>query len=146
MARATIMFMLLSLPAAGGFVNAGAAAKEFVYHQSTGKLTLNGKEIGSGYSGKGEGKNNPEKETVKRVGPLPRGAYNIGKPREWKGMPNVFDLTPEGHDAHGRTQFLIHGDSRRNPGTASEGCIILSPAVRKTIAESGIAKLRVVRN
>jgi hypothetical protein len=49
-------------------------------------------------------------------------------------MESCFDLTPDGHEAHGRTEFLIHGDSVDAPGTASEGCIILSPAIRKKIA------------
>jgi hypothetical protein len=65
---------------------------------------------------------------------------------EWKKMANVFNLEPDGHDAHGRTQFLIHGDSKLNPGNASEGCIILSAEVRKKIAESGVSRLRVVRD
>src|SRR5262249_4564155 len=127
-------------------LNAGAGPKEFVYRQSSGKLTLDGKDVGSGYSGKGKGKNNPEKETEKNVGPIPKGNYKIGKPKEWKGTPNVFDLTPDGHNAHGRTQFLIHGDSKQNPGNASEGWIILSPDVAKRIAQSGLTRLRVVKD
>jgi hypothetical protein len=54
-------------------------------------------------------------------------------------------LTPQGHNAHGRTGFLIHGDSRRNPGNASEGCIILNRSAREAIANSGDATLEVVR-
>src|SRR5882672_4705745 len=83
--------------------------KEFVYHQKTGKLTLDGKDFGEGYSGKKDkGKNNPDKEKEKNVGPIPQGLYQIGKAKAWKGMENVFDLAPDGHDAHGRTDFLIH--------------------------------------
>jgi hypothetical protein len=119
---------------------------ELVYHQSSGKMFLDGKEIGSGYSGKAEGKNNPDKEKEKNVGPIPKGLYKIGKPKEWKGMQYVFDLSPDGHNAHGRTQFLIHGDSKKNPGNASEGCIILSAEIRKRIADSGVSRLRVVRD
>jgi hypothetical protein len=122
-----------------------AAGQELVYSQTTGKITLNDKELAVGYSGKGDGKNNPNKEKEANVGPIPRGDYSVGKPREWKGMANVFDLTPDGHNAHGRSQFLIHGDSKKNPGSASEGCIILPPEVRKKIAESEVTKLRVVR-
>jgi hypothetical protein len=125
--------------------DSAAADKELVYSQKTGRLVLDGKEIGSGYSGAGEGKNNPDKEDEKNVGPIPRGQYKIGKSKEWKGMPNCFDLSPDGHDAHGRTAFLIHGDSKKNPGSASEGCIILSADVRKKIAESGATRLRVVK-
>jgi len=102
--------------------------------------------VATGYAGKGEGKNNPAMEKEKNVGPIPKGLYKIGKPREWRGMPNVFDLTPDGHDALGRTEFLIHGDSKKNPGNASEGCIILGPDIRKQIADSGITRLRVVKD
>jgi hypothetical protein len=123
-----------------------AADQEFVYHQATGKLTLGDTEVGQGYSGKGDAKNNPDKEALKNAGPIPRGLYTVGKAREYKKMPNCFDLTPDGHDARGRTEFLIHGDSKTDPGNASEGCIILSLDVRKKIAESGISKLRVVKD
>ena len=120
-----------------------AADKEYVYHQQTGKLTLDGKEVAIGYSGKGAGKNNPDKEAEKSVGPIPRGLYKIGSSREYKKMPNCFNLTPDGHDAHGRTEFMIHGDSKAAPGIASEGCIILSAGIRRKIADSGIRQLRV---
>ena len=142
-----LVFCVFSLAVVAATPRAGFAAdKEFVYHQSTGKLTLDGKEIGQGYAGKGDGKNNPDKEAVKRVGPIPRGLWTIGKPREYKKMANCFDLNPVDHDALGRSQFLIHGDSRTAPGTASEGCIILSPEVRKKIADSGVTRLRVVKD
>ncbi len=80
------------------------------------------------------------------MGPIPRGLYKIGKAKKWKGMPNVFDLSPDGHGAHGRTNFLIHGDAKKNPGNASEGCIILPAEVREKIAQSGVTKLRVVKD
>jgi hypothetical protein len=118
--RPFIAIMFLSV--ISSLVNSGGdgADKELTYHQSTGVLTLAGKQIGSGYSGKGEAKNKPDKEREKNIGPIPRGAYKVGSPKEWKGMAFVFDLTPDGHDAHGRTAFLIHGDSKKNPGNASD--------------------------
>ncbi len=144
MKQVILLLVIACLIAIGSNLNASGAEKEFVYHQATGKLTLDGKDVGTGYSGKGEeGKNKPDKEKDKNVGPIPRGLYKIGKAKMWKGMENVFDLTPDGHDAHGRTGFLIHGDSKQNPGNASEGCIILSPVIRKKIAESGVTRLRV---
>lgn len=145
MQRAVALFFGACFASALGLSVVRAADKEFVYQQSTGKLTQDRKEIGTGYSGNGDGRNNPAKEQEKNIGPIPRGLYKIGKPKEWKGMQNVFDLTPEGHKAHGRTNFLIHGDSKQNPGNASEGCIILPPEVRKKIAESGCARLRVTK-
>jgi hypothetical protein len=122
-----------------------AADRELVYSQTTGQLTLDGQEIGKGYAGKGDGKNNSAREKEKNVGPIPAGLWKIGKAREFKGMKDCFDLTPDGHNAHKRSGFLIHGDSKAHPGTASEGCIILGPDVRKKIAESGITRLRVVK-
>lgn len=141
MFRASMAFCL-ALATCGYSV---AEDKEFVYSQKTGVLTLDGKEYAKGYSGKAEGKNNPDKEKEKNVGPIPTGLWKIGKAREFEGMENCFDLAPDGHDAHKRTEFLIHGDSKENPGMASKGCIILDKVVRKKIAESGITKLKVVK-
>ena len=124
---------------------AGEKAKSYTYSQSTGKLMLGDKLIGKGYSGAPSGKNDPDKEAVKNVGPIPRGLYTIGKARKYKSMNDCMDLTPKGHKAHGRTEFLIHGDSKAKPGTASQGCIILDAATRKAIAESGVGLLEVVR-
>jgi hypothetical protein len=90
-----------------------------------------------GYSGFGDGKNNPSYECVRDVGPIPAGHYEVGAPfsHPTKG-PVVMRLTPVGHDACGRTDFLIHGESRLHPGEASLGCIILKIRYRKLIAES----------
>lgn len=100
----------------------------------------------SEYSGKGDGKNNPQFEAVRNIGPIPAGHYKIGQsythPR--KG-PLVMSLTPVGHNARGRTGFLIHGESIRHPGDASEGCIILGPDLRRKIAESRDYDLEVTR-
>jgi hypothetical protein len=124
--------------------------KGLLYSQKSHTLKLDGKVIASGascYSGKDTGKNNPDMEDLKDVGPIPAGAYKIGKPRTFNGMPDSFDLTPIGHNAHGRTKFLIHGDYKEpsKQGTASIGCIIAPLAARKKIAESGVTNLRVVK-
>jgi hypothetical protein len=85
-------------------------------------------------------------ERVRNVGPIPRGRYRIGAqhahPTEG---PLTMSQTPVGHSAHGRTNFLIHGDSVSHPGNASEGCIILNHAVRQAIATSGDNDLEVVQ-
>ena len=98
------------------------------YSQSTGQLTRNGETVGSGYSGRGAGRNNPALEHARHVVPIPRGQYQIGPAYAHpdKG-PVTMNLSPMGHLAHGRTAFLIHGDTRTNPDDASEGCIILPP-------------------
>ena len=116
------------------------------YSQSTGRLTWNGRQVGTGYSGAGDnGKNNPRMESVEDVGPIPRGRYRIGASQKHptKG-PITMSLSPDGHAAHGRTHFLIHGDSIAHPGAASQGCVILSRDIRSRISESGDTTLEVV--
>ena len=116
------------------------------YSQSTGRLTHNGVFIEKGYSGAGSGKDNPNMQHVKNVGPIPRGTYHIGTPRNSSSRgPHVLDLTPYGHNALGRTAFLIHGDSISSPGNASEGCIIMSRKTREKVSSSGDNVLEVVQ-
>jgi hypothetical protein len=50
-------------------------------------------------------------------------------------------LTPVGHNARGRSGFLIHGKSKKHPEDSSEGCIILDHDQRKAIAQSGDREL-----
>ena len=59
--------------------------------------------------------------------------------------PYVLPLTPDPENLmYGRDGFLIHGDSITNPGSASEGCIILPRSARTMIAASGDNRLEVV--
>ena len=129
-------------------VSAGSSDPKdvWVYQQSSGELRLNGKVIARGYSGHGKGLNNPGLENVANVGPIPRGEYTIGESFKHASKgPTVMRLTPAGHNAHGRTGFLIHGDNAKMNQSASEGCIILGPAVRQQVAESKIKRLLVTR-
>jgi hypothetical protein len=113
------------------------------YDQSAGELSRNGKVVARGYSGKGSAKNDPDMEHVRATGPIPRGMWKIGEPhRSAKTGPYAMNLTPVGHDAKGRSAFQIHGDNAT--GTASSGCIILGPAQRRLIWESGDHDLEVV--
>ena len=102
----------------------GKATAEWTYQQSTGNLSHNGKHVATGYSGKGVGKNNPAKERVKFVGPIPRGTYSIGPAyHDPTRGPVVMRLTPTGgQDIFGRDGFLIHGDSSKHPGEARVAC------------------------
>ncbi len=110
----------------------------WTYSQSTGRLTQDDEAIGHGYSGHGEGKDNPLLQDVANVGPIPQGIYSIGDPFDTETHgPFVLRLQPIGAtNTHGRRGFLIHGDSIIKPGTASEGCIIMPRIVRETIASS----------
>lgn len=136
-----VSFLLLLLTA-----NLGELRADWTYRQSTGQLSHNGEAIGNGYSGIKEGLNNPEKESVRNVGPIPHGEWKIGDSfkHDTKG-PVVMRLTPVGHTAHERTAFLIHGDNKNLNNTASNGCIILSRKLREKIAASGDHTLQVVK-
>ena len=113
------------------------------YIQKSGETYLDNIFEGIGYSGSGPGRNNGALEGTPNIGPIPKGGYNIGVPRNSETLgPLVFDLNPVGHDAHGRTLFRIHGDNVTH--TASHGCIILGRAIREYIAKSGVRHLEVI--
>jgi hypothetical protein len=117
----------------------------WTYSQGTGKLTdKDGKHIATGYSGKGQGKNNCDMQHVKGVGPVVRGLFTIGKPRDSKKVgPFAMDLIPHPeNEMFGRSAFMIHGDNL--DGTASEGCIVVPRRVRHIIWDSGDRVLLVV--
>lgn len=124
----------------------------WVWDQSAGTLSLNGQLVSRGYSGKGRGKNNPALQGLRGIGPLPRGRYRIGAPRDSERTGKfVMDLYPiDGtpndtvHDATGRSAFQIHGDSVSRPGEASSGCIILPLAIRQRVARQRALNLEVV--
>ena len=118
----------------------------WTYEQRTGQLSRDGANIVRGYSGAGEGKNNPEDQEIHNVGPIPRGLYTINSPQDTVTHgPYVLSLTPDPeNEMYGRDSFLIHGDSKVDPGTASEGCIILPRNIRERIWTSGDTSLKVV--
>lgn len=106
------------------------------YQQRDGELTLDSQFEGTGYSGTGQGRNNPEMEAVENVGPIPRGKYKMGPSHQHPKLgPMVFDLEPlEGTETFGRDAFRIHGDSKNHD--ASHGCIVLGPSIRGLIAST----------
>ncbi len=119
----------------------------WTYAQQTGELRQDGKPVSIGYSGATEGKNNPAMENVPNIGPIPRGDWTIaGPPVDSKDHgPYVLKLNPEPTtDTHGRSGFLMHGDSKEHPGCASHGCVILSRSVREEVWQSGDRDLEVV--
>jgi Protein of unknown function (DUF2778) len=117
----------------------------WTYQQSTGEIRnaeqLTGTDpyvLGSGYSGFGEGKNNPAFQDVPSVGPIPQGRYLIrGAFDSPTHGPVAMPLVPDAsNQMFGRSEFLIHGDSLAAPGSASKGCIILPRGVREAINAS----------
>jgi hypothetical protein len=135
----------------------------WIYHQSSGLLEYQWEQRKhevdkTGYSGAPGAVNNPRMEAHHFVGPIPRGRYHIGKmyddhehktpdgkDRKPKG-PHVMVLEPHGHDAHGRTDLMIHGDLIGQEGKrkASDGCVILPKEIRKRIGHSHDRVLNVV--
>ena len=51
----------------------------WTYIQTSGVLSHNGQQDGSGYSGHGDGINNPAMQSVSNVGPIPQGQWTIGE-------------------------------------------------------------------
>lgn len=121
-----------------------------IYSQSSGELrkfkqgellAKGGTLIGLGYSGNGDGKNNPGAQTRRAVGPIPRGFWRIGAAYNSANtgpltipVYKLDDIPGDDVDAiTGRSAFRIHGDSIARPGEASKGCIIVNRAVRDAI-------------
>ena len=113
------------------------------YSQATGELLHDGAFEGTGYSGHGQGRNNPQAEDLASIGPIPRGLYHIGRAYDDPHLgPCVMQLDPIGHNARGRSAFRIHGDSKNHD--ASQGCVILGPSIRHEIAASLDRELTVI--
>jgi hypothetical protein len=117
-----------------------------IYSQSTGHWWDDrGELIATGYSGHGDSKNSPKQQAAPNLGPIPRGLWVIGDPYDSVNVgPFALPLTPSGHTAFGRTAFLVHGDSIKDPGTASRGCIILPRQAREQINKQNDRILKVV--
>lgn len=116
------------------------------YSQPNGHITIRNTFVGTGYSGHGVGLDNPDKEDMPNIGPIPRGEWEILRWDDHHGEkgPQVAVLSPVGHNAHGRSAFLIHGDTAELNHTASHGCIIASRAIRDALRASGETRLMVV--
>jgi hypothetical protein len=114
--------------------------------QSSGELLHNWFHVCFGYSGAGEGKNNPTLQRVANVGPIPCGTYRIGKAYHHPKLGELtMNLDPiDGTDDFGRSEFRIHGDSVGHPGSASHGCVCVGFATRDQISQSGDDILRVL--
>jgi len=127
---------------------------DWIYRQSTGELSHQPTDeqgggppepIATGYAGRGEGLNNPDRQAEQGVGPIPQGTYDIGEPRNGRNTgPATMNLDPvEETNTFGRDLFRIHGDNARGDRSASEGCVILPRGVRDDIGNSNDNRLRV---
>jgi hypothetical protein len=121
--------------------------KEYVYKQTTGQLMLDNQVIGTGYSGKGVGKNNPAMQNQKNIGPIPAGDYiiHIRQTDQKTGEP-VIILHPA-TETFGRwpgETFCIQPDSNP-PGNAPAAGIVMPRDVREKIDTAPLTKVRVVQ-
>ena len=124
------------------------------YSQSTGTLTHISDQTGKvtatypgGYSGFGPGFNNPAMESKAFEGPIPQGKWSIGPPHWDKHTgPYTLDLHPAyGTNTFNRHFFKMHGDNPFHNHSASQGCIIMPPAVRRKVWNSQDHTLIVVK-
>ena len=117
----------------------------WTFNQATGELTNPaGVVVATGYAGGNcgrnpEGKNNPDMQAVRCIGPLPVGVYYPGNPVEGSHLgPFAIPLIPQaGNQMFGRGDFYMHGDTIESPGCASEGCIVMPRNIRNEVSESG---------
>lgn len=124
----------------------------WTYKQSTGELFCNGRHVARGYSGHQWGRNNPSAQAAPGIGPIPSGRWRMSAMKDsarvgpWTIVLQAVDAAPadDRHDATGRGAFRIHGDSIRDPGQASHGCIIMPRSVRIAMWQSGDHNLEVV--
>jgi hypothetical protein len=124
----------------------------WIYQQSTGKMSLNGRLATIGYSGHGLGLNNPDMQGDRGIGPIPRDMWTISAPynSDTTGPYTMKLLAKDaqpGDDTHqptGRGAFRIHGDNGRGDHSASHGCIILPRPIREQIWNSGVHELEVI--
>lgn len=120
---------------------------KWCYKQSTGELFRDGELIETGYSGALTNKNNPDREQVRGMGPIPRGTWKIGSNGTSKG-PLTITLKHISGNAYARDMhtFRMHGDKRAGiVGFASEGCIIMSYSTRLLVSKDSGALLEVIR-
>ena len=123
----------------------------WIYQQSTGILSAPSSSdwkgaTWTGYSGHGDGLNNPEAQSEIGVGPIPQGLYTIGTAYDdpEKG-PCVMRLTPDPtNEMFDRSGFLMHGDNSKLNFTASNGCVIQSKNARNIVNSSSDKTLQVI--
>lgn len=109
---------------------------DFIYHQVTGEIYFGTQLLGKGHAGNGVGLNNPDKQTIHNIGPLPRGFYKV-QPEMSNSQLGIVSmrLDPQPDDngkmdwLFGRSGFYIHAP------VFSEGCIVQDLSPRCSIAE-----------
>lgn len=103
------------------------------YSIMKGQLSLDsGVLVGTGYSGYGVHKNNPNSCKLKNLGPIPCGKYSIvNAPGDKRLGKMLLKLQPyAANQMYGRSGFYIHGEDSNPLTEDSHGCIVMSYSVR----------------
>lgn len=111
-----------------------SSERAYTFEQVTGDLLNETNTIDAhGYAGREAGKNNPDMQDVKGIGPLPRGWYTAQAPSDDPVVGKyAMRLIPDtSNEMFGRNSFFMHGDSTEHPGLASHGCIVMPRSVRE---------------
>lgn len=118
----------------------------WIYHQRTGVIERAKTKYTGAYAGHRVGKNNPDMQMVRGIGPLPQGSYRIQSPRDSHRVGHyAMPLSPLAEtQTYGRTAFYIHGDNPSHVGDSSTGCIVIGRQQRQRIWASGDHQVDVV--
>lgn len=117
----------------------------WLYESSSGWLSRKGSRLARGYSGAPGAVNDPAQQSLHDAGPIPEGIWMMGEPRDTvEHGPFAIPLVAmAGTETFGRSDFMVHGDSKEHPGAASKGCIIMPRFARERLVESGEKLLEV---
>jgi hypothetical protein len=115
-------------------------------HSSVELSDATAERLAIGYSGSPAGENDPNKQDVSCVGPIPRRTYTISQPFSSSEHVALGDAPGARRRERDVWSKRIPSARRfdRSPGCASEGCIIMPRPVREKVWDSGDHRLSVV--
>lgn len=112
--------------------------KRFEYNSKTGELWVcNGDfcmPLATGYAGASPYVNRPDMDNVAKLGPLPKGSYDMRVDSHPRFSEPSIRLTQTAGYTYDRSGFWIHGDNAKLDRSASSGCIVLNKVTRRAIA------------
>lgn len=123
-----------------------SSERSHMYEQLTGELLdETNNPIATGYAGREAGKNNPDMQNVKGIGPLPRGWYTAQEPKDHPTVGKyAMQLIPDAsNEMYGRNSFFMHGDAVEHPGLASHGCIVMPRCIRELFWKMSTHRIQV---
>ncbi|ETO14761.1 hypothetical protein RFI_22607 [Reticulomyxa filosa] len=116
----------------------------FSYKSREGKFCLNGGNTyvdQEAYSGNSTYYNDETAQHLKNQGPIPVNTWKVTAITDKKGKHTLVLAEENVKNSYGRDGFLIHGDNQKKNHTASEGCIIVGPTIRKQIKKNDLIEV-----